>query len=86
MKTICLDIETFSSADLRKTGVYRYIEEPDFEILLLSYAIDEGEIKTIDLAQGEKVPERLIHALLSDDVSSSGLLMLSLRGFVSRNG
>jgi len=68
MKTICLDIETFSSADLRKTGVFRYVEEPDFEILLLSYAIDGGEIKTIDLAQGEKVPERLIHALLSDDV------------------
>ena len=68
MKTICLDIETFSSADLRKTGVFRYVEEPDFEIQLLSYAIDGGEINTIDLAQGEKVPERLIHALLSDDV------------------
>jgi DNA polymerase len=68
MKTICLDIETFSFADLRKTGVFRYVEEPDFEILLLSYAIDGGEIKTIDLAQGEKVPEKLIHAFLSDDV------------------
>jgi DNA polymerase len=68
MKTICLDIETFSSADLRKTGVYRYVEDSNFEILLLSYAIDGGEIKTIDLAQGEKMPEKLIHALLSDDV------------------
>lgn len=68
MKTICLDIETFSSADLRKTGVYRYVEEPDFEILLLSYAINGGEIKTIDLAQGELVPEKIIHAFLSDDV------------------
>lgn len=68
MKTICLDIETFSSADLRKSGVFRYVEEPDFEILLLSYAIDGGEIKTIDLAQGEKVPDELIHAFLSDDV------------------
>jgi DNA polymerase len=68
MKTICLDIETFSSADLRKTGVYRYVEEADFEILLLSYAIDGGEIKTIDLAQGERVPEKIICAFLSDDV------------------
>jgi DNA polymerase len=68
MKTICLDIETFSSADLRKTGVFRYVEEPDFEILLLSFAIDGGEIKTIDLAQGEKMPEKIIHAFLSDDV------------------
>jgi DNA polymerase len=68
MKTLTLDIETYSSADLRKTGVYRYVEEPDFDILLLSYSIDGGEIKTIDLAQGEAMPESLIHALLSDDV------------------
>ena len=68
MKTLTLDIETYSSADLRKTGVYRYVEEPDFDILLLSYVINGGEIKTIDLAQGEAMPEELIHAFLSDGV------------------
>jgi len=68
MKTLTLDIETYSSADLRKTGVYRYVEEPDFDILLLSYSIDGGEIKTIDLAQGEAMPEELIKTFLSDDV------------------
>lgn len=68
MKTLTLDIETYSSADLRKTGVYRYVEEPDFDILLLSYSIDGGEIKTIDLVQGEAMPEELIKAFLSDNV------------------
>ncbi len=68
MKTLTLDIETYSSADLRKTGVYRYVEEPDFDILLLSYAIDGENIKTIDLEQGETIPEELIKAFLSDDV------------------
>ncbi len=68
MKTLTLDIETYSSADLRKTGVYRYVEEPDFDILLLSYSIDGGEIKTIDFAQGETMPEELIKAFLSNDI------------------
>ena len=68
MKTITLDIETFSSADLRKTGVYRYAEDLYFDILLLSYSIDGGDIKTIDLVQGDGMPEELIYAFLSDDV------------------
>jgi DNA polymerase len=85
MKTLTLDIETYSSADLRKTGVYRYVEEPDFDILLLSYVINGGEIKTIDLAQGEKMPENSFMPFFQM-MSSSGLLTLSLSGFVSRNG
>lgn len=68
MKNILLDIETYSSADLRKTGVYRYVEAEDFEILLLSYSVDGGEVQTIDLAQGGAVPEETITAFLSDDV------------------
>lgn len=68
MKNILLDIETFSSADLRKTGVYRYVEAEDFEILLLSYSIDGGAIQTIDLAAGEKIPDDIIQAFLSDEV------------------
>ena len=68
MKNILLDIETFSSADLRKTGVYRYVEAEDFEILLLSYSIDGGAIQTVDLASGEKIPDEITLAFLSDEV------------------
>jgi len=68
IKTISLDLETYSSVDIAKCGVYRYAESPDFEILLLSYSIDEGEIHTIDLARGEKIPEDILEALVSDSV------------------
>lgn len=68
MKYLSLDIETFSSENLAKTGVYRYVEAPDFDILLLSYAIDGGKVQTIDLAQGESMPIDLISAILSDEV------------------
>lgn len=68
MKYLSLDIETFSSQNLSKAGVYRYVEAPDFDILLFSYAVDGGEVQTIDLAQGEAIPVDLISAFLSDDV------------------
>lgn len=68
MKTISIDIETFSSADLTKTGVYRYVESEDFEILLFGYAIDGGDVKVIDIARGEKLPEEIINALLDESV------------------
>ena len=68
IKYISCDIETFSSEDLSKAGVYRYVQAPDFDILLISYAIDGGEVQTIDLAQGEAMPMELISAILSDDV------------------
>ena len=57
MSTILgIDIETYSSVPLPKCGVYRYVDAPDFEILLLSYAFDDGPVITIDLACGEKLP------------------------------
>ncbi len=68
IKTIALDLETYSSVDIGKSGVYRYAEADDFEILLLSYSIDGGEIETVDLAMGEEVPEEVLAALASDDV------------------
>lgn len=68
IKTISLDIETYSSVDISKSGVYKYAESDDFEILLLSYSLDEGEIHTIDLAMGERVPEEVLEALVSDEV------------------
>lgn len=58
MKTISIDIETYSSCDLAKSGVYRYAESPDFEILLFGYSIDGGEVQVIDIANGEKGASR----------------------------
>ena len=63
MKTLSIDIETFSSVDLLKSGVYRYVEAPDFEILLFAYSLDGGEIKVVDLVKGEKIPTEIIAAL-----------------------
>ena len=54
MKTLSIDIETFSSVNLAKTGVYRYVESPDFEILLFGYSVDNGAVQVIDLACDEK--------------------------------
>lgn len=68
MKSISIDVETFSSEDLRKSGVYRYCEAPDFEILLFAYSVDGGEVKLVDLASGEKLPGEIIRALTDDTV------------------
>ena len=68
MKNISIDIETYSSADLTKTGVYRYVESPDFEILLFGYSVDGGEVEVIDLAVGEKIPEKIVSALTDDSI------------------
>lgn len=66
MKNLEIDIETFSSANLAKSGVYRYVESPDFEILLFGYSVDGGEVKVIDLASGETLPKE-IHDALEDE-------------------
>ena len=66
MKNLEIDIETFSSANLAKSGVYRYVEAPDFEILLFGYSVDGGEVKVIDLASGETLPKE-IHDALGDE-------------------
>ena len=68
MRTLEIDIETFSSADLAKSGVYRYCESPDFEVLLFAYSVDGGEVKVIDIAQGEKLPNEILEALTDDSV------------------
>lgn len=65
MVILSIDLETYSEADLLKTGVYPYAEDPSFEILLLSYAIDDGPVRIIDLASGEKIPEEIL-GLLED--------------------
>ena len=69
MKNLEIDIETFSSANLQKSGVYRYVEAPDFEILLFGYSVDGGEVKVIDLASGEKLPMEILEALEDENVT-----------------
>jgi DNA polymerase len=68
MNVISIDIETFSDIDLGKCGVYRYAESPSFDILLFSYSMDDGQIKLIDLASGEKLPEEIINALMDASI------------------
>ena len=63
-----IDIETYSSVPLPKCGVYRYVDAPDFEILLFSYAYDDGPVKTIDLACGEQLPADVLAALEDPNV------------------
>lgn len=68
MKELSIDIETYSSVDLIKCGVYAYVNAPDFEILLFAYAFDREEIKIVDLASGEKLPKEIWNALFSNEV------------------
>lgn len=68
MRELSIDIETYSSEDLTKTGVYRYAEAPDFTILLFAYAFDDEEIKIIDLASGETLPEEVMAALTDSEI------------------
>ena len=68
MKTISIDIETFSSVDLAKSGVYRYAESPDFEVLLFGYSVDGGAVSVVDLASGEKIPPHILSALEDETV------------------
>ena len=68
MKTLSIDIETFSSIDLSKCGVYKYTEAPDFDILLFGYSIDGGSVKEVDLACGEVIPPEVIAALTDNSV------------------
>ena len=68
MQTLSVDIETYSSISLQKSGVYRYVEAPDFEILLFGYSVDSGPVQVIDLACGEKIPEDIMEALTDDAV------------------
>jgi len=65
VKTMSIDVETYSGSDLAKSGVHRYTESADFEILLFGYAADGGEVRVVDLASGEQLPEE-IHEALTD--------------------
>lgn len=66
--TLSIDVETFSDVDLKKCGVYKYAESPDFEILLFGVSVNGGEVTVYDLASGDTVPEEIIRALSNDSV------------------
>lgn len=63
IETLNIDIETFSSVDIKKSGLYKYVQSPDFEILLFAYSINGGPTLCVDLAQGEKIPNYILLAL-----------------------
>lgn len=71
MKQISIDIETYSSTNLNQTGVYRYADSDDFELLLFGYATDFGPVKVVDLTQGEKIPAQIIKALDNPNIIKS---------------
>lgn len=68
MADLSIDIETKSSVEIRKAGLYRYAQSPDFEILLFAYQMDDAPVEIVDLAQGEKIPKRIVEALQSAGV------------------
>ena len=68
IKSLSIDLETYSDVDLSKSGVYKYTESDNFEILLFAYSINHGEVQVVDLAQGEKIPNEVIKALVDDEI------------------
>lgn len=69
MRTLSIDIETYSDVDLSKCGVYKYASSPTFEVLLFGYAVDGGDVCVVDLACGEQIPEEVISALSDTSVT-----------------
>lgn len=69
MKTLSIDIESYSSNDIAKGGAYKYADADDFQILLFAYSVDEGPVKLVDLAQGEEIPQPIIDALFDETVT-----------------
>ena len=68
IKTLSIDLETFSDIDLAKCGVYRYVESPAFEILLFGVSVNGGDVAVYDLAQGEEIPADILSALTDNSV------------------
>lgn len=70
MRTLSIDIETYSGTDLTKSGVYRYVEDPEFSILLFGYAFDDDPVEVIDLTERE-IPDDVLNALYDPDVTKT---------------
>lgn len=71
MKTLSIDVESFSSVDLTKCGAARYVESPDFTILLFAYSVDFGPVEVVDFACGETLPPDIYEALYDPDVEKT---------------
>jgi DNA polymerase len=69
MRALSLDLETYSSVDIAKGGVYAYAEAPDFDVTLFGYSVDGGAVQVVDLAGGEKLPPAILAALTDDAVT-----------------
>ncbi|WP_330948959.1 DNA polymerase [Virgibacillus sp. MG-45] len=68
MNSLSIDIETFSSVNIKKSGLYKYVQSPDFEVLLFAYSVNGEPTQIIDIAQGEEIPKDIRIALASDSV------------------
>ena len=68
MTTLSIDLETYSSVDIGKAGLYKYVQSEDFEILLFAYAFNDEEVKVIDIAQGEQLPQEVVTALNDNNI------------------
>lgn len=70
-RVLSIDIETYSETDLKSCGLYEYVDDPSFEVLIFCYAVDDRTVKTIDLAQGDEIPSQVLHALMDPDYIKS---------------
>lgn len=71
MRELGIDIETYSSHDLSKCGVYKYVEAPDFAVLLFAYSVDNGPVSCVDFAQDEELPDEIYNALIDPEVTKT---------------
>lgn len=69
MKFMSIDIESYSDIDINKAGVYRYVDSPEFKILLFAYAVDGGEVQLVDLTRGERIPKEILDALSNPNIT-----------------
>ena len=68
MARLSCDIETYSSVDLSKSGLYKYVQAPDFQVLLFAYSLDGEPVQVVDLAQSEQIPPHIVQALFDPAV------------------
>ena len=68
MNTLNIDIETYSTIDIKKAGLYRYAQSEDFEILIFAYSINSKPVKVVNVAQGEVMPQNIIN-MLNDGIT-----------------
>lgn len=68
MKHLSVDIETYSDVDIKKAGLYKYVQSHVFEVILFAYSEDFGPVQVVDVLCGERIPEYIIRALFDANV------------------